>query len=522
MRLVILALLLCANLFAQDLKLIECNKNTYPDVELTLQRRDPNFIDVKELKISENNKDLSNFELIPEKRNQNYKRAVLILFENSNPVMFNAQREYFKSILLNSLGESFTAQDILYFSEFDWTDKNGKAVPKEKIKKGTAAEISGIVSEIITPPSNGNQLSLAGQTCYSRALRDGLEFLAFEKLDTSYCKSILLLSGAFDDYNGKISTGDIILSARKNNVAIYTMDYPRMAGKYDTKDIAYESYGVYTKAESNNTDKYTDSLKTIFKNMSLMASGSFYTLKYKTEVGPGNVAVNLKFSLKSGNQTDTINYNTPSYVEWIFSSPIRILILVLIVAVLIGLPILFIIRNRKKQKRNKAETDKKLAEIEENNRRSEEESKRMLLEQEEKFKKENEDQRLRQQREKEMQQRKDKDNESLGRLNSRNRIPTLVDMSGNVYNLAALVTKIGRIEGNDLLIDDKTVSKNHAVIMYERQSPEDIPVPCNEFFILDLGSSNGTLVNNLPVIGAQKLKDGDIIRFGNISASFRS
>jgi pSer/pThr/pTyr-binding forkhead associated (FHA) protein len=58
--------------------------------------------------------------------------------------------------------------------------------------------------------------------------------------------------------------------------------------------------------------------------------------------------------------------------------------------------------------------------------------------------------------------------------------------------------------------------------MYERQSPEDIPVPCNEFFILDLGSSNGTLVNNLPIIGAQKLKDGDIIRFGNISASFRS
>jgi pSer/pThr/pTyr-binding forkhead associated (FHA) protein len=95
-------------------------------------------------------------------------------------------------------------------------------------------------------------------------------------------------------------------------------------------------------------------------------------------------------------------------------------------------------------------------------------------------------------------------------------------MSGNVYNLAALVTKIGRIDGNDLVIQDSTVSKNHALIMYERESPEAFPVPCNEFFILDLGSANGTLVNNLPIRGAYKLKDGDIIRFGNIAASFRS
>jgi pSer/pThr/pTyr-binding forkhead associated (FHA) protein len=58
--------------------------------------------------------------------------------------------------------------------------------------------------------------------------------------------------------------------------------------------------------------------------------------------------------------------------------------------------------------------------------------------------------------------------------------------------------------------------------MYERESPEAIPVPCNEFFIVDLGSANGTLINNMPISGVYKLKDGDIIRFGNISASFRS
>jgi pSer/pThr/pTyr-binding forkhead associated (FHA) protein len=355
-----------------------------------------------------------------------------------------------------------------------------------------------------------------------KALMDGLDFLSTENLDTSYCKSILLLSGAYDDYNGKISPGDIVLSARKNNTAVYTIDFPRMAGKYETSKMAIETYAVYTKADPADLGKYTDSLKNVIKNMSLMASGSYYTLKYKTAIGPGNIAVSLKLSNKTGNESSTLNYNTPSYPAWIFSSVLRILVLVLIMGLIIGLAVFFVVKNRKKQQLAKAETEKKLSEIEENNRRAEEENKKNLRDQEEKFRKENEAQRLRQQQEKEMQERKLKDNESLARLQGRNRIPTLVDMSGNVYNLANLVTKIGRIDGNDLVIQDNTVSKNHAVIMYERQSPEAIPVPCNEFFIVDLGSANGTLINNMLISGVYKLKDGDIIRFGNISASFRS
>jgi hypothetical protein len=320
MKFLIPILFLCVNVFAQEIKLLDCNKKNYPDLELTIQGRNPKFIDAKDLKITENNAEVSKFELIPERKDNKYKRAVLILFENSNPAMFTPQREYFKAMLLKSLGESFTQQDIIYFSEFDWTDKNGKAAPKERIKKGNAAEIAKLVQAVSQPAPNGTQLSLTGQTCYTRALMDGLEFLASENLDTTYCKSVLLLTGAFDDYNAKISKGDIVLTARRKNIAVYSVDYPRMAGKYDTKDIALESFGVYTKSEPSNVNKYADSLKTVFKNMSLMASGSFYTLKYKTAVGPGNVAVSLKLNNKNSNESTTLNFNTPSYPEWIFSS----------------------------------------------------------------------------------------------------------------------------------------------------------------------------------------------------------
>jgi pSer/pThr/pTyr-binding forkhead associated (FHA) protein len=524
MRLILLALLLCVNVFAQELKLLECNKKNYPDMELGIQGRNPKFMDAKDLKITENNKDVSTFELIPERRDNKYKRAVLILFENSNPPMFTPQREYFKAMLLKTLSESFSPQDVIYFTEFDWVNrKSGKTLTGEMIKKGNAAEIAKLVSAITQPPSNGTQLSLQGQTCLARAVDDGLDFLGSEKLDTTYCKSILLLSGASNDnINSNVDITALVLKARKKNIAINAVDYPRMAALYNTIQLCNETFGRQFRSDNRDVDKYTDSLKAIIKDLSLMASGSYYTLKYKTEVGPGNVAVSLKLSNKTGNESSTLNYNTPSYPGWIFSSVVRILVLLIILGLIIGLAVFFVNKNRKKQQLAKAETEKKLSEIEENNRRAEEENKKNLRDQEEKFRKENEAQRLRQQQEKEMQERKQKDNESLARLQGRNRIPTLVDMSGNVYNLASLVTKIGRIDGNDLVIQDSTVSKNHAVIMYERQSPEAIPVPCNEFFIVDLGSANGTLINNMPISGVYKLKDGDIIRFGNISASFRS
>jgi pSer/pThr/pTyr-binding forkhead associated (FHA) protein len=522
MKFLIPALLLCANLFAQDLKLLDCNKKNYPDLELSIQGRNPKFIDAKDLRITENNKDLSDFELIPERKDNNYKKAVLILFENSNPPMFTPQRDYFKELLTKSLGQSFTEQDIIYFVEFDWTDKNGKTVPKERIRKGNAAEIIQMVNAVTQPPSNGTMLSLQGQTCLARAVNDGLDFLASEKLDTSYCKSLIVLSGAANDnINANVDVSALIFDARKKNIAINAVDYPRMSAVYDTKKMCDETFGSHFRSDRNNVDEYADSLKNIIKNMSLMASGSYYTLKYKTAVGPGNVAVSLKLSNKTGNETSTLTFNTPSYPGWIFSSVVRILILVLILASIIGIVYYFVNKNRKKQKQAKIETEKKLAEIEENNRKAEEENKRMLFEQEEKFKKENEAQRLKQQKDKEQEERSKIEKESLSRLQKRSRVPSLVDLSGNVFTINALVVKVGRIEGNELVIDEKTVSRNHAVIMYERLSPDGLPNPSNEFYILDLDSANGTFVNHAPVTGAVKIKDGDLLRFGNISANFR-
>ena len=61
---------------------------------------------------------------------------------------------------------------------------------------------------------------------------------------------------------------------------------------------------------------------------------------------------------------------------------------------------------------------------------------------------------------------------------------------------------IGRTPDNTISFpDDSNISRNHVEIR-ERDG---------EYYLIDLGSSNGTLVNGLRLKGAHKLADGDFI-----------
>jgi hypothetical protein len=76
---------------------------------------------------------------------------------------------------------------------------------------------------------------------------------------------------------------------------------------------------------------------------------------------------------------------------------------------------------------------------------------------------------------------------------------------------ASNILTIGRISDNDLVIPDIAISKHHAIIEIGQDGSS----------IRDRGSTNGTLVNSLPV--GQKplgLQDGDIIAFARYEFVF--
>lgn len=69
---------------------------------------------------------------------------------------------------------------------------------------------------------------------------------------------------------------------------------------------------------------------------------------------------------------------------------------------------------------------------------------------------------------------------------------------------------IGRERGNDLIVDEDTVSGQHARLVQRD----------GRWWIEDLNSTNGTLVNAHSIAGSRQLKPGDIIQIGRVSLRF--
>ena len=79
------------------------------------------------------------------------------------------------------------------------------------------------------------------------------------------------------------------------------------------------------------------------------------------------------------------------------------------------------------------------------------------------------------------------------------------------HELIGDVITIGRAPSNHIVIDDPTVSAEHASLT---KSPTG-------YCLKDLGSTNGTQVNGLSIAEAE-LKDGAEIRFGYVTGVFRN
>ncbi len=87
----------------------------------------------------------------------------------------------------------------------------------------------------------------------------------------------------------------------------------------------------------------------------------------------------------------------------------------------------------------------------------------------------------------------------------------IINSDGGSYNyhLIKAETSIGRGKNNDIVLADSTVSRNHAKIIRSEEN----------YLITDLGSYNGTKLNDIPVQNAI-LQDNDQIKVGHNKLTF--
>jgi hypothetical protein len=67
-------------------------------------------------------------------------------------------------------------------------------------------------------------------------------------------------------------------------------------------------------------------------------------------------------------------------------------------------------------------------------------------------------------------------------------------------------SSLGRVAGNTIVIDDPHTSAHHAELRFAR----------GQWWLRDLGSSNGTLLNDEPVRAVMGVRPGDVIQCGRV------
>ncbi len=81
---------------------------------------------------------------------------------------------------------------------------------------------------------------------------------------------------------------------------------------------------------------------------------------------------------------------------------------------------------------------------------------------------------------------------------------------GRKYDLSQEETIIGRSSKANICVDQESVSRNHACITNTKKG----------VWITDLGSTNGTFINDDAVKGEQELRNGDLVKIGRTIFKF--
>jgi DNA-binding response OmpR family regulator len=89
-------------------------------------------------------------------------------------------------------------------------------------------------------------------------------------------------------------------------------------------------------------------------------------------------------------------------------------------------------------------------------------------------------------------------------------VPFFTDPKGQEHLLSGETTTIGRAMENDIVITSRRVSREHARV--ERQGRRVV--------LVDLGSTNGSFLNEERVLAPVELRDGDCVSIGEVDLVF--
>ena len=330
-----------------------------------------------------------------------------------------------------------------------------------------------------------------------------------DKLPADEAKAIILYTTGKNNTETGIETQPLVTLARKYRIFIYVVNIDGdVAGQTFCESLAKRTYGLYLntsyrEVNENDTIPENETINQWIESLPKRWGGITYHVSFSSHYNRNGESKQIAVVL--GEETLYTTYIIPKYSfgNWIGDHVLLFIILFVMMLALIGAGLFFLIRHLRYKAEDRKEMKKK----------REAERQKLKSEHDTLFRKLNmaETEQRRKQEQEILREKAMKRQEYLDSINtlmhSRNIKARLLvsTMSGSFdYIIDTAETSIGTADDNNIVIEDTTVSRHHAIVYFNGEV----------FGIKDLNSTNGVVMNGFKV-NDLKLRNGDIVSLGN-------
>lgn len=507
-------LLFVASLYAQDvLKSIETER--FPEVSFTVHSDNPNILTKEQILVIEedvNDSVLNITPLQPEKSERN--SNILFLWDLRS-------KESFVPELLHDFFHRMEDNEAYKFNVTVFRrDKEGKKLFEPLLKSFTNdfEEIKNFI--VKAAESEMKQESPSSDIIW--ALDQAINQVSI--LPHNEAKAIILLTSGKNNMDSGFDVSSLISKARKGHVLIYVVNIAGgEMGATLSEKLSLPTYGLSLNSEGsfetkekraaemekdNSNVSYpfyfseNETIKAWVENIPIRSEGISYRVKFVSHYDRINQTKSLVVEL--GDESFQGLYHVPgvSFGMWVKAHWLLFTIIVVLSLAGLGIGLYYIVHylrdwaDDKRERREQNEAERKRL-------KSEQVSLRRKLELAENEQRRKQEQEIRKVKNQKRQEYLSSISSLMKSKNIKLRL-LVSSMTGSFeYIIDEPETTIGTAEGNDVVLDDTTVSRHHALLYFNGEA----------FGIKDLKSTNGVVMNGFKVEDL-KLRNGDSVSLG--------
>lgn len=438
----------------------EYNTSDYPKVSFVWNSPNPVSLEKSMFVLTDEKGQDIDFQLVVmPKESRRYKKSILFLWEDMKS--HSNQSENTRRLLMDFLRNTSFDQS----TEFNVAVFNRKSDLKKSVLEPLIPEFSANTNKLASlvagyEKSNRTFNEHPKETDLYLAINEGINMLKAEPSDR--VGIIVVITAGL---NMKVSGASTEMATVQKNaveadIPVYVVKYHQQTGNApEVNSLAESTYGQTLLLTDKMVDKTVMELQNLYECLDANCNGQDYQFTFITDAKRDGKPHRLNLSVNKVAQT------IPAFVApnmtfglWVKEHLVLFIVLLVLFLALIGVAVWLILRsanNRKKrEEENKAHLQQEIDKANqdranwENMQRQQEEAR---------------------QREEERKVQEAEKNRLMQLMRTKNMFPRLqcsVNSTSFPYTIIQVVTKLGRNDGNDVVLPSKTVSGFHAEIRF--------------------------------------------------------